>query len=53
MNNAALAQLVIIAVLVEAIWENVKRLYSAEGFDKSVGIIYGIFSFNQCSNHES
>ena len=36
MNNAALAQLVIIAVLVEAIWENVKRLYSAEGFNKSI-----------------
>ncbi len=33
MNNAALAQLVIIAVLVEGTWENIKRLYSAEGFN--------------------
>ena len=28
MNNAALSQLVIIAVLVEAIWENIKRAYT-------------------------
>ena len=42
MNNAALTQLVIIAVLVEAIWENVKRLYSAEGFDKSVAGSLGV-----------
>ena len=42
MNNAALAQLVIIAVLVEAIWENVKRLYSAEGFNKSIAGSLGV-----------
>lgn len=36
MNNAALAQLVIIAVLVEAIWENVKRVYSENKVDTSV-----------------
>lgn len=42
MNNAALTQLVIIAVLVEAIWENVKRLYSAEGFNKSIAGSLGV-----------
>jgi hypothetical protein len=42
MNNAALSQLVIIAVLVEGIWENIKRLYSAEGFDKSVAGSLGV-----------
>lgn len=36
MNNAALAQLVIIAVLVEAIWENIKRVYSDSKVDTSV-----------------
>lgn len=38
----ALSQLVIIAVLVEAIWENVKRLYSAEGFNKSIAGSLGV-----------
>lgn len=42
MNNAALAQLVIIAVLVEGTWENIKRLYSAEGFNKSVAGSLGV-----------
>lgn len=32
----ALSQLVIIAVLVEAIWENIKRVYTGNGVDKSV-----------------
>ena len=36
MNNAALAQLIIIAVLVEGTWENIKRVSSAAGFNKSV-----------------
>ena len=38
----ALSQLIIIAVLVEGIWENIKRLYSAEGFDKSVAGSLGV-----------
>lgn len=32
----ALSQLVIIAVLVEAIWENIKRVYSGDKVDASV-----------------
>ena len=32
----ALSQLVIIAVLVEAVWENVKRVYSANKVDPNV-----------------
>lgn len=32
----ALSQLVIIAVLVEAIWENIKRVYSGDKVDVSV-----------------